>query len=139
MKKRVFLDTNVMLDILGEREIFYDDAARILSLSDEKKLTAFTSVMSYPTIYYLLSKYEKESIVRSKLVGFKSITETCELTNSILEHSLMSSFKDVEDAIQYYSALDTNCDVLITRNEKDFKNAVIPIQSPKAFLSSLKN
>lgn len=54
-----------------------------------------------------------------------------------MEKAISSDFKDFEDAIQYFSALATNCDLIITRNEKDFKNALIPVMNAESYLQTL--
>jgi predicted nucleic acid-binding protein len=134
---KVFIDTNVMLDFLGEREKFYLDAAKIATLADQKKITLVVSALSYATVSYFITKYEGIEKTKNKLRKFKVLSSICELDEKIIEQSLGSEFKDFEDALQYFSALRTECNVLITRNEKDFKLARLPIMNPKEFLNSL--
>lgn len=134
---RVFIDTNVMLDLLGERENFYIPAAKIATLADQDKIEIFVSSLSFATVSYFLAKYEGMNAAKSKLRKFKVLSEICELDEKIIDKGLSSDFTDFEDALQYYSAVRKDCKVLITRNEKDFKLSKIPIMSPVEFLSSL--
>lgn len=139
MKKRLFLDTNVILDLLGEREPFYDAAAKIATIADKGKIKLIVSALSYATVYYLLSGFEEKEAVKEKIRKFKVIAETSDLTDKIIDKGLSSKFSDFEDALQYYCAIKTDCDILITRNEKDFKESEIPVLTPDEYLNSLKS
>src|SRR5690606_39697032 len=98
MKKRIYIDTNIMLDLLGEREDFYLDAAKLASLADQKKVVLIASPISYATVNYFLSKFENPSTAREKLRKFKLFSEICTIDESIVEKSLNSNFSDFEDA-----------------------------------------
>lgn len=139
MKKRIYIDTNIMLDLLGEREDFYLDAAKLASLADLKKITMVASPLSYATVNYFLSKFENSRIAKEKLRNFKFFSEICSINESIVEKSLNSNFSDFEDALHHFSAIDSTCDVIITRNPSDFKNSMLPIMSPKEFLKSINS
>lgn len=138
MKEKLFLDTNVILDLLGEREPFYESVAKIATLADKGKIKLIASALSYSTVYYLLSKFEADTVVKEKLRKFKVIAETSDLTDMIIDKGLSSGFSDFEDALQYYCALKMDCNLLITRNGKDFKGSDIPVMTPDEYLSSLK-
>lgn len=135
---KAFIDTNVMLDFLGERETFYLSAAKIATLADKGKIEIIVSALSYATVSYFLTKYEGLEKTKDKLRKFKIISKICELDEKIIEKGLNSDFSDYEDSLQYFSALRAECDVLITRNTKDFKSAQIPVLTPDEFLNSLK-
>jgi len=134
---RIFLDTNIILDLLGERVPFYDSIAKVATLADLKKLTLIVSPLSFTTIGYVLNKYEIAESVLNKLRKFKIICEVCEVNEEIIDKALNSSFKDFEDALQYFTALQANCSIIITRNGKDFKQATIPIMTAEEYLSSI--
>ena len=135
---KAFIDTNVMLDFLGERESFYLSAAKIATLADKGKIEIIVSALSYATVSYFLTKYEGLEKTKDKLRKFKVISNICELDEKIIDKGLNSDFSDYEDSLQYFSALRAECDVLITRNTKDFKSAQIPVLTPDEFLNSLK-
>ena len=136
---KLFLDTNVMLDFLGEREPFYISAAKIATLADKRKLKIIVSALSFATVSYFLSKYEGLKKTKDKLRKFKIISGICELDELIIEKGLNSDFSDFEDSLQYFSALRTECDIIITRNGKDFKKSQIPVMTPDEFLNSMKS
>jgi predicted nucleic acid-binding protein len=135
---RIFLDTNVILDLLGERVPFFDSIAKVATLADQKKLTLVVSPLSFTTTDYVLNKYESSESVLNKLRKFKIICEVCEVNEETIDKALNSSFKDFEDALQYFTALQSNCSVIITRNGKDFKHSTIPIMTAEEYLSSIK-
>jgi len=135
---KLFWDTNVMFDFLGERDPFYISTAKIATLADKREVTVIASALSYATISYLLTKYEGIEKTKDKLRKFKVISEICELDELIIEKGLNSDFSDFEDSLQYYSALRTECDIIITRNGKDFKKSQIPVMTPDEFLNSIK-
>ncbi|TDD96209.1 type II toxin-antitoxin system VapC family toxin [Flavobacterium cellulosilyticum] len=134
---RLFLDTNVILDLLGERDPFFDSIAKVATLADQKKLSIIVSPLSFTTINYVLNKYETSESVLNKLRKFKIICEICEVNEETIDKALNSSFKDFEDAVQYFSALQSNCSIIITRNGKDFKNATIPIMTAEEYSNSI--
>jgi len=135
---KIFWDTNVMLDFLGERDPFYISAAKIATLADKRELTIIASALSYATVSYFLTKYEGLEKTKDKLRKFKVISEICELDELIIEKGLNSDFSDFEDSLQYFSALRTECDTIITRNGKDFKKSQISVMTPDEFLNSIK-
>lgn len=134
---RLFLDTNVILDLLGERIPFFDSIAKIATLADQNKITLVASPLSFTTVDYVLNKYETSESVLNKLRKFKIICEVCEVDENTIEKGLNSSFKDFEDAVQYFTALQSDCSIIITRNGKDFKDSTIPIMTAKEYLSSI--
>jgi len=138
LKDRVFLDTNVVIDLLGEREPFYDSAAKITTLADKGEIHLVVSALTYSTVYYLLSRFENKEQVKEKIRKFKVIAETSDLTDKVVDKGLSSRFFDFEDSLQYYCAIRKGCNILITRNGKDFKESDIPVLSPDEYLNSLK-
>lgn len=134
----IFLDTNIIIDFLGERENFYDPAAKLMTLADKKQIKIFTSTTSIINAFYILSKFENKKSVWEKIRKLKLICEISVTDDEVMDKALHSGFKDLEDALQYFSALASKCEIFITRNEKDFKNAMIPVMDAESFLLALK-
>ena len=134
MKTKLFLDANVVIDLLGERDPFYKAVARIATLADRGEINLVVSALTYSVVFYLLSKFEDREVVKEKIRKFKVFAETSDLTDKIIEKGLSSKFSDFEDALQYHCALMNTCDIVITRNGKDFKGSEIPVLSPDEFL-----
>lgn len=135
----LFIDTNIMMDLLGERVPYYDSIAKIATLADKGQVKIVVSSFSYPIVYYLLSKFESAKKVKEKLRKFKIISEISDLDEIVIEKGLSSNFSDFEDALQYHCALKADCNILITRNAKDFKKSVIPVMTGEEFLISIRN
>lgn len=134
---RIFLDTNVILDLLGERVPYYDAIAKVATLADQKKVTLVVSPLSFTTIDYVLGKYEPSDSVLKKLRMFKILCEVCTVNEETIEKGLNSEFNDFEDAVQYFTALQANCSVIITRNGKDFKSSTLSVMTAEEYLSSM--
>ena len=137
MKTRLFIDTNIMLDLLGERLPFYHPIAQIATLADQGKVAIVVSALSYVTMNYFLAKFENREKAKDKLRKFKVISEICDLDQEIIEKGLNSDFPGFEDSLQYFSALKSNCIILITRNGKDFKVSQIPVMTADEYLGSI--
>jgi len=135
---KVFLDTNVMLDFLGERELFFESAEIIVNLADIGELTICVSALSFATCNYFLGKEFGLPIAKEKITKFKILSEIVALDEIIIEKSLTSNFTDFEDGLQYFSALKANCKHIVTRDLKDFKNSEIQVMTPTEFLASIK-
>lgn len=138
MKTSIFLDTNVMLDLLGERIPFYDASAKIASLADNKQIKLIVSALSYATVSYFLTKFENAEKAKEKLRKFKIISEISDLDDLTIEKGLNSNFTDFEDSLQYFSAIKSGCNILITRNVKEFKESQIPVMTPDEYLMSIR-
>lgn len=136
--QKVFLDTNIILDFLAERADFYMPAAKVLTLADTKQIEIYTSPISISNTYYLLSKYENPRSALQKVGKFKLLCSMSILDDEVVEKAINSGFKDFEDALQYFSALASGCTLIITRNEKDFKNALIPVMNAASYLQIQK-
>jgi len=137
MSTKLFIDTNIMLDLLGERAPFYDAIAKIATLAERGDISMVVSALSYSTVAYILAKYENVEKVKEKLRKFKIISEISDLDAMTIEKGLNSNFSDFEDSLQYYSALKSECKVLLTRNQKDFKQSVLPVMSAEEYLISI--
>lgn len=124
----------IVIDLLQKRENFYQEAQVLFTKADRKKLKLYISALTFANTYYILSKYYSSSEAKKILSKFKVLVEVLPTTDKIIDLALASDFNDFEDAIQFYTALESNLHVIITRNKKDFKNNLIPVFSAKEFL-----
>lgn len=135
---RVLIDTNIVIDLLAQRDLFYPDAAALFSMADKKELRLTISSLTLANTNYILSKLKNPKEARSILRKFKVLVEVLNLDDKITELALSDeSFTDFEDGLQYYSAIENDVEIIVTRNKKDFKNANLPVLSPPEFLASL--
>tara|TARA_R110002072_G_scaffold301700_1_gene482065 strand:- start:709 stop:1122 length:414 start_codon:yes stop_codon:yes gene_type:complete len=133
---RLLIDTNIVIDLLSKREKFYDEAADLFSRADKKELELAISSLTFANTNYILTKLKSAKEAREILRKFKVLVELLSLDDKITELALSdNNFPDFEDGLQYYSAIENQIDVIITRNKKDFKNSKIPVLTAKEYLA----
>ena len=131
---KLFIDTNVVIDVLARRQHFYDASAAILTMLEKDEADGFISAISFNNIHYILRKQSgktrADNAIRMLLSAFNIVT----LDEKILTRTIESAFNDFEDGIQFFSAMRSNADYLISRNVKDFPHDDIPVLTPEEFL-----
>lgn len=134
--KRILIDTNIVIDLLSKRKDFYDDAAVLFSQADRKELSLTISSLTFANTNYILTKLKSPKEAREILRKFKVLVELLSLDDKITELALSDEgFHDFEDGLQYYSAIENDIDIIITRNKKDFKNSKLPVLTANEYLA----
>jgi len=134
----ILIDTNIIIDLLAKREKFYVDSLHIFSLADRGKVSLVISTLSIANTHYLLNDVMKIKDARAITRKFKVLVNSYALNDKIVDLALNDkNFKDFEDGIQYYTALEANCKAIITRNIKDFKSSILPVFKPKEYLTKI--
>lgn len=134
MMERLFIDTNIVIDLLAKRAPFYKEAQDLFTLADKKEVQLFISALTFANAYYSISKHHKEVDTRRHLANFKVLVTILPVEDKIIDLSLASDFADFEDGLQYFTALEHGTDAFITRNKKDFKSSQIPVLSAGEYL-----
>ncbi|MEQ1732397.1 MAG: PIN domain-containing protein [Bacteroidia bacterium] len=137
--EKVFVDTDIVLDLLSNREPFYEYAAQLFSLADSGKIKIAVSSLCFANLNYLLSKQFSATQARKQLLTFKTLVSVLPVTDKTVELALASDFKDFEDALQYFSALEGNIKTVLTRNLRDYKTAQIAVLTAEQFLNIKHN
>lgn len=133
---RVLVDTNIVIDLLAERQPFYKEAAELFSLADEEKLFVAISSLTFANTNYVLTKLKSAREARVILRKFKVLVHILTLDDKITELALNDDeFPDFEDGLHYYSASENRMKAILTRNKNDFKNSKIPVLTAKEFLA----
>ncbi|MCC8410960.1 PIN domain-containing protein [Mucilaginibacter sp. UR6-1] len=135
--KLIFIDSDILLDALLERETYAVWAKGLLRLLDGKNYTGCTSVHSLLNIHYLLKKRVGEKPARASIKLLSDNLRIIAEDGQIIKQAIVSDFGDFEDAVQYYSAANAKADAIITRNIKDYKHATLPVLSAEQFLRSI--
>jgi len=131
----IFIDTDVIIDFLIDREPHSREAAIIFTLIEQKKLKGYVSSLTFSNLYYVLRKIESHNKVIAKLDSISRLLTILKVDQQIIKFAIASGFPDFEDSIQYNCALDyKKIDVLITRNIKDYKGSQIPVMTPAIYL-----
>jgi len=135
--KSIFIDSDVLLDLILERYPFYEWALGLFLLLDDKTYAGCTSVHTLLNIHYMARKEfgEKKARASIKLMSKKLVIIAED--NKVIQQAIDSDFSDFEDAVQYYAAKSAKADVIITRNIKDYKQATIPVLTAEQFLRTL--
>lgn len=131
-----FVDTDIVLDLLGQRMPFYDFSATLFSMADKGEITLYVSSLSFSNLNYLLSKQYSADQSRMKLLKFKTLVTVLSVSDKIVELALSSDFKDFEDGIQYFTAIENGIKTLLTRNLKDYKSAEIIVMTAEQFIKA---
>ena len=135
-KDKIFLDTDVVLDHLADRQPFAEYAHRIFALAETGGLTACVSSLSFSNLYYILRKLKGHADALALLGKLKLLVRVSAVSKSEIQSALSSSFKDFEDAIQHFAAkAEGGISAIVTRNRDDYSASEIPVLSPDEFLA----
>lgn len=137
MIKKVFVDSDIILDILCKREPHYEYAAKIFSLADMKKLSVYTTSLVVANVYYILRKAIGIEKSKEALRKLRLLVKIISIEEREVDLALNSSFSDFEDALQYYAAVRYGMETLLTRNIKDYKEKDLIIQTPEQFIKGI--
>ena len=129
--KKIFIDTNIIIDLIADRKPFSKYAIALFKRAEEKKVHLFSSSHSIATTHYLLKKYMDEKALREVLYDLLDYLTVIAIDVAILKKGLRSRHKDFEDAIQIVCAsTEDKIDLIVTRNTKDYKYSEIPVLTP---------
>ena len=134
--KKVLLDTNILVDFLAKRPVFFNNAQTIIKKCKDNEITGIVAVHTISTLFYILKKYIPAENVRGVFCNLFEIIEIGSANKeSILNALKNKTFPDFEDGLQYQCALEESVDCIITRNKKDFFGSKIPVYTPDEFLA----
>ena len=135
--KAVLCDINFILDIFLERGPFYAPAARVFAMIEAKHLKGYLCANSFPTFFYILANELKRDKAMKVLEKVRIVFRVVAVDEKVIDLSLASDFKDFEDAVQCYSAVNAKVDCLITRNKTDYVTNILSIMTPEEFLAAI--
>ena len=131
--KKILIDLNIILDFLNKRN-FHQEAAQLINMCVEKKLSGYICAHEVTTLSYFLLKEQKDKTkVINTITALLDIFNVIPIDESILRDSLISPIADYEDAVIEVSSMKTNIDYIISRNISDFKSSRIPTYTPEQF------
>jgi predicted nucleic acid-binding protein len=132
---KIFVDVNVILDVLADREPWVDDSAAVLSLLESDGLDGVVAAHSITTLYYLTTKHLSRKKATASIVDLLKLVSVAPVTQDILLKALSLGWRDFEDAVQGVCALDAGADYIITRDAGVFDSLSIPALTPAEFLA----
>ena len=135
--KSVLIDTDVLLDFYLDRKPFSDDSLQLLLKCEQKQFRAYITPVIVANTYYILRRQATHHYVIERLQILLNTITILSMDQKQLLAALESKFTDFEDALQYFSAVNSNkIDAIITRNIKDFKKSALPVFTPNEFLAT---
>lgn len=133
---KLFLDTNILIDVVAGREPWCEDALILLELATQKKVSLIAADYSFLNIVYIARKLFPKDVLLGTLKDLRQFVDIAEVGQQAIDEALSSGWNDFEDNIQAIVAEREKVDYIITRNEKDFHQSKIPAYSPRMFLDS---
>ena len=136
--KKLFVDTNIVIDLLSRREPHFLEAAALFSMADKKQIKITVSSLTIANTNYALMRQMDGRKAKSILRKLRLITGVLPLNEKIIDLALNDeTMPDFEDALQYFIALENAQDIIITRNLKDFRSSRLPVMTANQFINVL--
>lgn len=136
MSKQIFVDADIILDLLCNREPFYPYAAEVFTQADSGIITLVTTSVVLTNVFYILRKATGSIKAREYMRKLRILVGVLSVGEKIIDLALNSEFTDFEDAIQYFTARENHIGTLLTRNIKDYKARDLLVQTPEEYLKS---
>ena len=134
---RVLFDTNVVLDVLLDREPHADVAAQLLSLVDQDRLDGVVCATTVTTIHYLASKAVGDKAAAHQIGELLALFDVAGVDRDVLQSALGLGFSDFEDAVLHEAAVAAGVSAIVTRNGKDFGGGRLPVFDPRELLAAV--
>jgi predicted nucleic acid-binding protein len=134
MIKKVFIDTDIVLDVALAREPFFSASKTVLAMAENNIIIGNISSNCIANIYYILRKTGGDSNARKFISNIVKYIAVITIDHQNVLEALKSKFSDFEDALQHYSAVENQCEYKITRNIEDYKNSKIKVVLPEEFV-----
>lgn len=137
--KKIFADTNIVLDLLSRRDPFFEDAATLFSMADNLQIELSVSSLTVANASYTLLSQMDSHMAKSVLRKLRLILKILPLDDKIIGLALNDeTFSDFQDGLQYFTALENRQDLIITRNLKDFRNSKLPVMTAGQYIESVE-
>lgn len=134
---KAYIDSDVILDVLLGREEFLSSSSRIMNNCEIREIDGHTTILALANIFYILNRYNSAN-AKKAIQTLREILEILPVTDLELGKALNSDFKDVEDGMQYFTAEHHGCEIIITRNKKDFAQSRLRVLTPDEYLLQTK-
>lgn len=136
---RWLLDTNVLLDVLADREPWAEHSASVLARVERGEATGYVAAHTVTTLYYLLASHRDRTVAREKTRLLLRLLEVVPVDEDRLLQALDLPTADFEDAVQIACAEKRSVEVIVTRNQDDFQGTDLEVRSPAELLARLRD
>lgn len=127
---KVLFDTNVVLDVLLDREPHVDPASKLFSLVDSGRIDGAVCATTITTIYYIAAKSFSAAKAKKEIQTLLAMFEGASVDKQVLDAALQLAFPDYEDAVLHEAAQTVGADAIVTRDQAGFPRAKLPILAP---------
>jgi len=131
---KILFDTNIILDVMLDREPFSEPAVQLLSLVEKSRIEGLLCATTITTIHYLSTKVMGAVSAKNKIKDLLNLFKIAAVNRSVLEDALRSKFTDFEDAVIYEAACYAKAEAIVTRDPKGFKLSKLPIYDSNEML-----
>jgi predicted nucleic acid-binding protein len=129
------LDVNVVLDVLGEREPYVDEAQSVLAKIEAGQLEGLLAAHTVTTLHYLLAKHTGKARARRTLAALMQIVSIVPVDEDRIRYALALDWPDFEDAVQASCAEKAKADFIVTRDKRGFRGALVSVVTPGELLA----
>ena len=133
----VLFDTNVVLDVLLEREPFVDAAAKLFALVDNGRIRGSVCATTVTTVFYIAAKDFGQRRARDQVHGLLGLFEVAAVDRDVLDGALDIDFADYEDAVLHEAARAAGANAIVTRDRGGFAGSAIPALDPQEMLAAI--
>ena len=134
---KLLIDTNVVLDVLAQREPWFGDSARLLAHIEQGGASGHIAAHTLTTLHYLLARHLGQQKTAAVLIELTTLIRVEPVDHQVLQQALALGWRDFGDAVQAVTAAQCQADYLVTRNPRDFKQSLVPVITPSEFLALL--
>ena len=135
MDTKIFLDANVLIDVVMNREPFVDSSSKVLQMGVDGDCELWASDISMVTVSFYAKKNRTIEQLYEVMTNLRSLIHVASTGTAAIDWALKQGLHDFEDAVQYYAALHCGADYIISRNERDYPYSEIPVLSPLDYLN----
>ena len=134
---KVFIDANVLIAVLNKEYPLFSRAARILSLGERNGFTLFTSPLCLAISFYFAEKKSGTTHARAKIALLASNLAIAASDVETVKQTIADKrIHDFEDGLEYYSAVRSRCEVIVTEDRDDFYFSEVPVVNCAEFLEA---
>jgi len=136
-KPAILVDLNVVIDVIQHRQPFYDESARVIDAVVREQAAGWLTAHSITTLFYVINRLRNRETAVTAITGLLDVFSVAAVDDGVIRKALSWGWPDFEDAVQMAAAANAGVNYLITRNLHDFKDGIVPVVQPAAFLTLL--
>jgi len=133
----ILVDLNVILDVLQQRQPFYDESAQVLDAAGQEEISGLIAAHSITTLFYVTDRVRSRRLAVSAIMELLTVFSIASVNEAVIRQALTWGWRDFEDAVQMAAAAASGADFVVTRNPKDFETQAVPVLRPGELLAVL--